>query len=86
MQITLSNNLKICVEGWCNVHNIEHPLNIVSRLSNFIIESAFSLSKPLVGSSKKTIRGSVIISNPIDILFLSPPDSYGIKVPPTILS
>lgn len=39
-------------------------------------------SKPVVGSSKKIIIGSVMISTPIDVLLRSPPDTPLISGPP----
>ena len=38
------------------------------------IDVALKLSRPDVGSSKKIIEGSVIISTPIAVLFRSPPE------------
>lgn len=43
-------------------------------LSILTILSALKLSKAEVGSSNKSNEGSVIISTPIAVLFLSPPD------------
>jgi len=43
---------------------------------------AVNESRPVVGSSKKMSFGSVINSTPIDVLFLSPPDTPFIKGPP----
>jgi len=39
-------------------------------------------SRPVVGSSKKINCGSVISSTPIDVLFLSPPETPLISGPP----
>ena len=45
-------------------------------------EVAVKESKPVVGSSKKIKLGSVISSTPIEVLFLSPPDTPLIRGPP----
>lgn len=45
-------------------------------------EVAVKESRPVVGSSKKIRFGSVISSTPIDVLFLSPPDTPFIRGPP----
>jgi len=42
-------------------------------------------SSPVVGSSKKTKLGSVISSTPIDVLFLSPPDTPLTRGPPILV-
>lgn len=47
-----------------------------------ITEVAVNESKPVVGSSKKIRLGSVINSTPIEVLFLSPPETPLIKGPP----
>jgi len=39
-------------------------------------------SNPVVGSSKKISIGSVINSTPMEVLFLSPPDTPLIRAPP----
>ena len=44
--------------------------------------NAVNESSPDVGSSNKTQYGSDINSNPIDVLFLSPPDIPLIKALP----
>lgn len=43
---------------------------------------AVNESRPVVGSSKKISCGSVINSTPIDVLFLSPPDTPLMSGPP----
>ncbi len=50
-----------------------------------ISKYAVKLSRPEVGSSRTTTLGFDIISNPILVLFLSPPDIPLIKTPPTKL-
>ena len=39
-------------------------------------------SRPVVGSSRKIKDGSVMSSTPIEVLFLSPPETPLIKEPP----
>jgi hypothetical protein len=46
---------------------------------------AVNESKPVVGSSKNTRLGSVISSTPIEVLFLSPPDTPLTKGPPILV-
>jgi hypothetical protein len=47
-----------------------------------ITDVAVNESRPVVGSSRKTRFGSVISSTPIDVLFLSPPETPLTKGPP----
>ena len=42
-------------------------------------------SSPVVGSSKKIRFGSVISSTPMEVLFLSPPETPFIKGPPILV-
>lgn len=51
-----------------------------------ITEVAVKESRPVVGSSKNIKLGSVISSTPIEVLFLSPPDTPLIKGPPIFVS
>jgi hypothetical protein len=50
-----------------------------------ITEVAVNESSPVVGSSKKIRLGSVISSTPIEVLFLSPPDTPLTKGPPILV-
>ena len=52
----------------------------------FITLKAVTLSRPEVGSSKIQKFGFWIKSYPIEVLFLSPPDSPFINLPPTGVS
>ena len=47
-----------------------------------ITKVAVKESRPVVGSSKKISEGSVINSTPIEVLFLSPPDTPLTNGPP----
>lgn len=47
---------------------------------------AVALSKPVVGSSKKIRLGLVNNSTPIEVLFLSPPETPRIKLFPITVS
>ncbi len=51
-----------------------------------ITEVAVNESSPVVGSSRKIKLGSVISSTPMEVLFLSPPDTPLIKGPPILVS
>lgn len=53
-----------------------------SSLRVSITEVAVKESRPVVGSSKKMRFGSVMSSTPIDVLFLSPPDTPLMRGPP----
>lgn len=46
---------------------------------------AVNESNPVVGSSKNIIWGSVISSTPIDVLFLSPPETPLTRGPPILV-
>ena len=48
--------------------------------------SAVNESSPVVGSSKKIRLGFVISSTPIEVLFLSPPDTPLTRGPPIFVS
>ena len=62
------------------------PLEIVSFFSILIIVKAFSLSSPLVGSSRKIRLGSVISSTARAVLFLSLAEiPVKLNKPPTML-
>lgn len=61
-------------------------LSTASFLSILIIFRDVVLSKPEVGSSQSKKLGSVINSYPIDVLFLSPPESPFTVAPPIIVS
>ena len=50
-----------------------------------ITEVAVKESRPVVGSSKKIRLGSVINSTPIEVLFLSPPETPLIRGPPILV-
>lgn len=50
-----------------------------------ITEVAVKESRPVVGSSKKMRLGSVINSTPIEVLFLSPPETPLIRGPPILV-
>lgn len=63
----------------------EAPLEIVSFFSILIIVKAFSLSSPLVGSSRNIRLGSVISSTARAVLFLSLAEiPVKLNKPPTI--
>ena len=47
-----------------------------------ITDVAVKESRPVVGSSKKMREGSVISSTPIEVLFLSPPETPLTSGPP----
>ena len=64
------------------VQRIVIPL-FASCFINLIIFKAVEESNPLVGSSNINKEGFVIISYPIEVLFLSPPDNPFMKYPPT---
>lgn len=59
---------------------------LLSCFSSLIIRSEVDESRPLVGSSSSNKEGFVINSYPIDILFLSPPETPLRSHPPTIVS
>lgn len=48
-------------------------------------EVAVNESSPVVGSSRKMRLGSVISSTPIEVLFLSPPETPLISGPPILV-
>ena len=50
-----------------------------------ITDVAVKESRPVVGSSRKIRFGSVINSTPIEVLFLSPPETPLIKGPPILV-
>lgn len=50
-----------------------------------ITEVAVNESRPVVGSSKKIKFGSVMSSTPIEVLFLSPPETPLTKGPPILV-
>ena len=50
------------------------PFLWAKSANSFTIEVALKLSRPEVGSSRKIIEGSVIISTPIAVLLRSPPE------------
>jgi len=56
-----------------------------SSFSVSITEVAVKESNPVVGSSKNIKLGSVISSTPIDVLFLSPPDTPFTNGPPILV-
>ena len=58
---------------------------VVSSLSVSMTEVAVKESNPVVGSSRKIRFGSVMSSTPIDVLFLSPPDTPFTKGPPILV-
>ena len=84
MRISRSKELKISVEGWWIVDITLTPLRL-SSFSNSTTCRAVELSNPVVGSSKKSIEGLVSSSTPIDVLFLSPPETPLIKELPTFV-
>jgi hypothetical protein len=51
-------------------------------LNNLTILKALKLSNPDVGSSNSIILGSDMISTPIYVLFLSPPDNIFLNADP----
>lgn len=55
------------------VHIIVLLWSTANYFKEFITKKAVKLSRPDVGSSNSKIEGSDIISNAIDVLFLSPP-------------
>lgn len=50
-----------------------------------ITDVAVNESRPVVGSSKKIRLGSVISSTPIEVLFLSPPETPLTRGPPILV-
>lgn len=58
---------------------------IANSLKVSITDVAVNESRPVVGSSKKIKLGSVISSTPIDVLFLSPPETPLTKGPPILV-
>ena len=56
--------------------------DIANSLKVSMTEVAVKESKPVVGSSKKIRVGSVINSTPMEVLFLSPPETPLTKGPP----
>lgn len=50
-----------------------------------ITDVAVKESRPVVGSSKKIKVGSVISSTPMDVLFLSPPETPLTRGPPILV-
>jgi len=56
------------------VARTETPLR-ASAFKSLTIRKAVEESKPLVGSSRSSRLGLIIISYPIDVLFLSPPET-----------
>lgn len=72
-KISLSNLLKISVDGWWITLTTVLPLLAKSLNKNIIVTAVFE-SSPVVGSSKNIIDGFVRSSTPIEVRFLSPPD------------
>ena len=70
----LLNWFSTSAEGWWIVARIDIPL-FASYLNILEIYSAVCESRPEVGSSRISKLGFVISSYPIEVLFLSPPDS-----------
>jgi len=58
--------------------------DIILRTST--TDVAVNESSPVVGSSRKIRLGSVINSTPIDVLFLSPPETPLTRGPPILVS
>jgi hypothetical protein len=58
---------------------------LASFLSSLHIDRALKLSRPDVGSSNNIKDGFVINSTPIDVLFLSPPESAFYKTEPIMV-
>lgn len=50
-----------------------------------ITDVAVKESRPVVGSSKKMRLGSVMSSTPMDVLFLSPPETPFTRGPPILV-
>jgi len=84
MRISRSKELKISVEGWWIVDITLTPLRLKIFKSSTTCR-AVELSSPVVGSSKKSIEGLVRSSTPMDVLFLSPPETPLIKELPTFV-
>ena len=61
-------------EGWWIVVSTVRPA-AARRLSSLTVDSAPSESRPVVGSSRKTARGSVTSAMPIDTRRRSPPET-----------
>lgn len=55
---------------------------IANSFNVSITKVAVNESRPVVGSSKKIRVGSVMSSTPIEVLFLSPPETPLTKGPP----
>lgn len=60
--------------------------SLASCFNWFITMKAVKLSRPLVGSSKNRTSGLDISSNPMEHLFLSPPEIPFRKSPPITVS
>jgi len=58
---------------------------IANSLKVSTTEVAVKESKPVVGSSKNIKFGSVISSTPMEVLFLSPPDTRLMSGPPILV-
>ena len=71
--MSLSKCEKLSFPGECIDDIIVFPLRACLSKS-FTIFNALELSSPDVGSSNSNSDGSVIISTPIAVLFLSPPE------------
>jgi hypothetical protein len=82
--ISLSNSAKISDEGWWIVETIFTPL-LLKCFKSSTTYKAVELSNPVVGSSKNTILGFVSNSTPIEVLFLSPPETPLIKLFPILV-
>ena len=83
--MTRSKVWNISEEGICIVAMIVIPSLAYCR-RRMAIYLAVMESRPEVGSSKNSTLGFVIISYPIEVRFLSPPEIPFIRVPPTRVS
>lgn len=85
-QIILSNYNNSSLEGMWIEHITVEFWDFDNLFKYFITLKAVLLSSPEVGSSKIQRFGFLIKSYPIDVLFLSPPESPLRNLPPTGVS
>jgi len=85
MSMIWLNYMKIWEEGWWIVEITVLPC-LASLFKNLIKLRDVVESRPVVGSSKKIIEGFISNSRPMEVLFLSPPDTPLILVSPIQVS
>ena len=86
MHIILSNFYSISFDGVCREQTTVDFWYSLRLFRYFITFRAELLSSPEVGSSSMQSFEPLIKSNPMDVLFLSPPDSPLKYFPPTGVS